>query len=76
MRINLLAALRVGLEGIANLIPGVDVAADVMMMADIARTVSEFKRLAVDATAAFDFSKKGPHSLEDLQVSSSSYEEF
>ncbi len=51
-------------------------AADVAMVADIARTIAEFRKLAVDATAAFDFAKKGPQALEELQVSSGKYEEF
>jgi len=76
LRTGLLAALRVGLEGLANLIPGVDVAADVLMAADIARTVVEFRKLAIDATAALDFVKDGPHSLEAVQVSSDDYEQF
>jgi hypothetical protein len=76
LRTGFLTALRVGLEGLANLIPGVDVAADALMAADIARTVVEFRKLAVDAAAALDFVKDGPHSLEDLQVSSDDYEEF
>jgi hypothetical protein len=76
LRIGLLAGLRVGLEGLANLIPGVDVAADVLMAADIARTVVEFRKLAVDAAAALDFVKDGSHTLEDLQVSSDDYEQF
>ncbi len=76
LRTGLLAGLRVGLEGLANLIPGVDVAADVLMAADIARTVVEFRRLAIDAAAALDFVKDGPHTLEDLQVSTDGYEDF
>ena len=76
LRTGLLAGLRVGLEGLANLIPGVDVAADVLMAADIARTVAEFRKLAIDAAAALDFVKNGPHTLEDLQVSSDGYEDF
>jgi hypothetical protein len=76
LRTGLLAALRIGLEGLGNLIPGVDVAADVAMVADIALTVAEFRKLAIDATAALDFVEDGPHSLEDLQVSSPVYEEF
>lgn len=76
LRTGLLAGLRVGLEGLANLIPGVDVAADVLMAADIARTVVEFRKLAVDAAAALDFVKHGPHTLEDLQVSTDGYEDF
>ena len=76
LRTGLLAGLRFGLEGLASVIPGVDVAADVLMAADIARTVAEFRKLAIDAAAALDFVKDGPHSLEDLQVSSNGYEQF
>jgi hypothetical protein len=76
LRINLVAALHIGVEALANLIPGVDVAADVALVAEITRTFSEYRKLAIDAAAAFDFVKKGPHSLEELQVSSSDYEEF
>jgi hypothetical protein len=68
MRLNLVAALHIGVEALANLIPGIDVAADVVMAADIARTASEFTKLAIDAAAALDFVKDGPHNLEDLQV--------
>ncbi len=76
LRMGLLADLRVGLEALGNLIPVVDVAADVLMAADIARTVVEFRKLAIDGAAALDFVKDGPHSLEDLQVASNGYEEF
>jgi len=76
LRTGLISALRIGIEALGNLIPVVDVAADVAMAADIARTVPEFWKLAIDAAAALDFVKEGPHSLEDLQVSSNGYEEF
>jgi hypothetical protein len=76
LRIGLLAALHIGVEAAANLIPGVDIAADVAMLADIARTFSEYRKLAIDAAAALDFVNEGPYSLEDLRVSSSGYEEF
>ena len=75
MRISLLAALHIGLEALGNAIPGLDVAADVAMAATVARTIAEYGQLAIDAAAALDFVKQGPHSLEDLQVSSN-YEEF
>jgi hypothetical protein len=75
-RLNVVAALHIGVEALANLIPGVDIAADVAMAAKIAQTTFEYGQLAIDAAAAFDFVEKGPHSLEDLQVSSSDYEEF
>jgi hypothetical protein len=76
LRLSLVAALHIGLETLANLIPGVDVAADVAMVADLARALTEYGKLAIDVTAAFNFIKAGPHSIEDLQVSSSDYEEF
>ena len=76
LRLNLVAALHIGIEAIGNLIAGVDVAADVTMAVDLARTATEFRKLAIDATAALDFVKEGPHSLENLQISSSGYEEF
>jgi hypothetical protein len=75
-RLSMIAALHIGVEALANLIPGVDVAADVAMVVDIAQTASEYRQLAIDAAAAFDFVKKGPRSLQDLQVSASGYEEF
>jgi len=76
LRTGLLAALRISLEGLGNLIPGVDVAADVAMVADLALTVAEFRKLAIDAAAALDFVEDGPHNFEDLQVSSPGYQEF
>ena len=76
LRTGLLAGLRVGLEALGNLIPVVDAAADVLMAADIARTVIEFRKLAIDGAAALDFVKDGPHLVEDLQVASNGYEEF
>jgi len=76
MRINLVAALHIGIEALANVIPGLDVAADTAMAATIARTFSEYGQLAIDAATALKFVRKGPHSLEDLQVSSGDYEQF
>jgi len=75
MRTNLVAGLHVGLEALGNLIPGVDVAADAALLTTIAQTISEYRQLAIDATAALDFVKQAPYSLENLQVSSS-YQEF
>ena len=72
----MVAALHIGVDALANLIPGVDVAADVAMAAKIAQTALEYRQLAVDAAAAFKFVKEGQHSLEDLQSSSSDYQEF
>lgn len=70
------AILRLGLEGAANLVPGLDVVADAAIALDIADTVSEYWKLAADATAAFDFASKGPHSLAELRVLTNGYEEF
>ena len=75
LRMNLTAGLHIGVEALASLIPGVDVAADVSMLATIARTLTEYRQLAVDAAAAFAFVQNAPYNLEDLQVSSD-YEEF
>lgn len=76
LRLSLVAALHIGIGALANLIPGIDVAADVAVTAEIARISSEYRKLAIAAAVALDFVKDGPHSLEDLQVSASSYEEF
>lgn len=75
MRINLTAALHVGIEGLANLTPAIDVAADVMMLADIARFATEYQELSTDAAAAFAFVKNAPYSLEDMQAAKE-YREF
>ena len=76
IRTSALAVLRLTGEGAANFIPFLGLASDVAMAVDIARIISEFRKLAVDATAAMDFVKKGPYDLKDLQVSSQGYEEF
>lgn len=76
LRIGALAILRLGGETAANAIPFLGFVADVATVADLAYAISEFKKLANDATAAIAFVEKGPQNLEDLQVSSSGYEEF
>jgi hypothetical protein len=75
LRINLIAALHIGIEALANLIPGVDVAADAAILAEVANTAAEYKKLAIDTNAALDFVRDAPYDLEDLQVSSD-YQEF
>jgi hypothetical protein len=75
LKMNLTAALHVGVETLANLIPGVDVPADVAMVAEIARTITEYRQLAIDTAVAFDFVQNAPYSLEDFQVSGD-YREF
>ena len=75
LRTNLTAALHVGIEALANLLPGLDVAADVAMAVEIARTMSEYRKFATEAEAAFKFVQNAPYDLEDLRVSGD-YEEF
>ena len=76
LRISALKLLRFSADAAANLVPILDIAADAALVLDIADTVSQFWKLATDVTATLDFAKQGPHSFEDLQVSSSDYEEF
>ncbi len=75
LRMNLTAGLHVGIEALANLIPGAELAADVAMLADLARTISEYRKLSIEAAVAFDFVQNAPYELQDLQVSSD-YKEF
>ncbi len=76
LRTEALAVLRLVAEAAANAIPGVGFVADAAMLIDLAATISELRKLKIDADAAIDFVKHGPYSLEELQVSSSEYEEF
>jgi hypothetical protein len=46
LRMNLTAGLHIGVEALASFIPGVDVANDVAMVAEIARTMSDYRKLA------------------------------
>jgi hypothetical protein len=75
-RMAALALLRLSGEGLANLIPFVGLIADAAMIVDIARTMAEYRQLVLDSAAAVDFVKKGPYSLQQLQVQSNGYEEF
>lgn len=81
LRMNLIAGLHVGIGALANLIPGAELAADVAMLADLARTISEYRKLSIEAAAALNFVQNAPYDLQDLQVSSdykefSSYDQF
>lgn len=75
LRVGFRAMLRVGAEVAANVIPILDIVADAALALDVARAASKIWKLAADSAAALDFVQKGPHSLEEMQVSSS-YEEF
>src|SRR5262249_9539526 len=62
-------------------IPGLGEAAVVLLAAELAETLVEFRRLKIDTRAAIDFIENGPYRLEDLQVSPhkesfSSYDAF
>jgi hypothetical protein len=63
MRTAAIKLLRFSVEAAANLIPIVDVVADVAMVLDVADTVSQFWKLANDVTATLDFANKGPRSF-------------
>jgi len=76
LRIGALKLLRFTLKAAANVVPILDVVADAAMALDIADAVAQYWKLATDLTAAFDFAKQGPHSLEELQVSAGDYRQF
>jgi hypothetical protein len=81
LRMNLAAALHVGFEALANLVPGIDIAADVAMLTEIASVLSKYGKLAAEAATAVAFVRNAPYSLGDLRVSSdymelSSYDAF
>lgn len=74
-------AVRLVGEAAANAVPGLNIAADVALVADIAQMAADFEELRREAEAALDFIKKGPYELRDLRVdaqerSFSSYAEF
>jgi len=71
LRIAILLLLRVARPG--TLVP---IAGEVATMVELIRTIAEFRQLAVDGKAALEFAKQGPHSLQELEVPSSDYEEF
>lgn len=76
LRMAALALLRMIPETAAAAVPVVDIAADAALALDIARAVTDFIKLAVDAAAAFSFVQKGPHTLADIQVTTGNYQEF
>jgi hypothetical protein len=77
LRTGALAVLRLTAEAGADLIPIVGFAADIATLVDIANTISEFRKLKIDADAAIDFIKHGPYTLEELQVASGdAYQQF
>ncbi len=76
LRTGALAVLRIAVESLAEAVPGIDLAATTAMLVEMANLISQFKKLKIDADAAIDFAANGPYTLEELQVPSSTYEEF
>jgi hypothetical protein len=77
LRTGALAVLRLMGESAASFVPFIGFALDVAMVADIARTIVEFRQLKIAADAAIEFVKKGPYSFEELQVApNGEYEQF
>ena len=76
LRTGALAVLRIIAEFVESFVPVIGIAGEVAMLVEMANTISEFRKLKIDADTAIDFVKHGPYNLEDLQVSSSGYEEF
>jgi hypothetical protein len=60
--------LRLTGEAASNAIPGLNVAADIALITDLAVMASEFATLKRDTDAAIEFIKKAPYRLEDLRV--------
>lgn len=59
---------RLSSEAAANIVPGLNVAADVAMAADIAMMATDFVELKGDSDAALDFIRRGPYKLKDVLV--------
>lgn len=72
IRALLLQALSLPAEAATNMVPVLGAAADVVMIGQLAETVSEFHQLDVDTKAALDFLARGPYRLKDLRVSPNS----
>ena len=76
-RITAIAVLRMSAEAAANIVPILDAIADAMLAVDAINLAIEWQKLKVERQAAFDFIKKAPYSLDELQVRSPlGYEEF
>jgi hypothetical protein len=77
LRTTAIALLRMSGEVAANIIPIIDILADVMLANDIITLAREWQKLKIEQQAVSDFIKKAPYSLVELQVRSPlGYEEF
>ena len=70
MRTTAIALLRMSGEVAANIIPIIDILADVMLANDIITLAREWQKLKIEQQAVSDFIKKAPYSLMELQVRS------
>jgi hypothetical protein len=68
-----LLALRLAIRSGVALVP---IVGEVMTAIEVMRTISELRKLSIEANAAIEFAQKGPHTLEEIEVSSNDYEEF
>ncbi len=66
-----LTALRGMVEAVANLIPVVDVVADALLLADIARTLADYLEYRALGKAVDEFIRGGPYTVEQLRLSPS-----
>jgi hypothetical protein len=73
LRIVALLLARLASESGLEIVP---IVGEVMAMIEAVRTIVELRQLKIDLEAALHFIKDGPRTLEQLQVSSSGYEEY
>lgn len=77
IRLITVLGLRMTAEAAANIIPILDVLADVLLAHDAVQLYLKWRKLKIERQVASDFSKKAPYTLEELQVRSPlGYEEF
>ena len=70
-------AMRMGARALVDLVPAVgQLIAAFLEAAEVVGTIDDLDKLADEINAALDFLKKGPHSLQELQVPSHDYQEF
>jgi hypothetical protein len=66
-----------GAKALADFIPVLgQIIAAFLEAAEVVGTIDDLRKLADEIKVALDFLKKGPHSLQELQVSSPDYQQF
>jgi len=68
VRQRVAALLRMTGEALLNVVPGVDVAGDVAMFAELLRIAAIDHQLTIDTKAVIEFFKSQPHTLEELSA--------